>query len=500
MPERAQPSASFSAGRRWLIGLNMSLKVAAFLTVVVVVNYLAAGHYRRWQWAGDSMYRLSGASRAVLGGLTNEVTVTLFFDPEGANEEIYDMTAALLKEYQGACPLHLRVRKLDYSRNDAEARRLLNEHRLSGLKEKDFVLVEARGRDEIIYARDLADYDFSGVLSGKGYVRRSGFRGEVAITGAIYAVSYGEPQKAYFLEGHGERDPGKAGAAPQNDGLGVTQLASILENELNCQWGRLSLTGTNEIPADCQLLIIAGPSLAPLEAGEIQKINAYLNKGGRLLALAPSESDVAPGFHSHLAALLEPWNVGLGDSFVVDTDKKFQIGQYEFLTAKMTQHAITGPLADQGIGVQMAAPRPVFQLVDKTGTPGAPQVTLLAQTSADGMWGPQKGSWGLLAAVEKGDIPGVNGPKCRIVVAGAVDFLDDRNINTAANHYFAGLAMNWLLNRPQLAVAGVQSHPIREHHIFLTEAQSTAMHWLFLAGMPGAALGLGGLVWLRRRS
>ena len=37
------------------------------------------------------------------------------------------------------------------------------------------------------------------------------------------------------------------------------------------------------------------------------------------------------------------------------------------------------------------------------------------------------------------------------MAAGDVDFLDDRNINTAANHYFAGLSLYWLLNRPQLA-------------------------------------------------
>jgi LPXTG-motif cell wall-anchored protein len=34
----------------------------------------------------------------------------------------------------------------------------------------------------------------------------------------------------------------------------------------------------------------------------------------------------------------------------------------------------------------------------------------------------------------------------------------------------------------------------------MTDSQTNAVRWLFLAGMPGAVLFLGGLVWLRRRS
>jgi len=49
-------------------------------------------------------------------------------------------------------------------------------------------------------------------------------------------------------------------------------------------------------------------------------------------------------------------------------------------------------------------------------------------------------------------------------------------------------------------VAGVPLRPIKEYRLELTESQSRSVHWLFLAAMPGAALVLGGLVWLRRRS
>jgi hypothetical protein len=501
MPEADHARSSFSAARRWLIGLNVFLKITAFLAVVVMLNYLAAGHFKRWQWAGGSIYKLSPPTIAVLGSLTNDVTITVFFQPHGDNEEIYGLTMALLKEYQSACPRHVRVRLLDYSREDSEARDFLNRHQLSGLKEKDFVFVEGNGQTKMLYARDLANYDFSNLIAGRSkYVRRNAFLGEYYFTGAIYSVSFAAPMKAYFLTGHGERDPGSPAEAAQNDGLGVSQLGAILKTELNCDWAKLSLGGTNEIPGDGQLLIIAGPSVAELSSAEIDKITGYLSKGGRLLALAESPLETRADFKSGLEEILKMWNLGLGDSFVIDTDKRYQIGSFEFLTAAMTSHPITDALIAQDSAVRLSAPRPIYLLQENPAAPGGPQITILARTSEKGRYGSQLGQYRLIAAVEQGVIPGVNTLGMRLVVAGDVDFLDDRNINSSGNHYFASLALKWLLYRPQLAVAGVPPHPIKEYRLYLTQAQSRTVHWLFLAGMPGAILGLGGLVWLRRRS
>ncbi|HWD20371.1 MAG TPA: GldG family protein [Verrucomicrobiae bacterium] len=502
MAEPDQPQSSFSAARRWLIGLNVTLKIAAFLAIVVMLNFLAAGHFKRWQWAGDSMLKLSAPTRAVLASLTNDVTVTIFFQPHGENEEIYKLTASLLEEYRSACPNHVRVRTLDYSREDSEARELLNRLRLDAAKEKDFVLVEGRGQTKVMYARDLADYDFSGLVSGRSkYVRRIAFRGELLFTSAIYAVSYGEPAKSYFLTGHGERDPGKPGEDPQTDGGGVSRLAALLKNGLNCDWAKWSLLGTNTLPEDCQLLVIAGPSVAEISPEEMEKINGYLNQGGRLLVLAQNPLETRPDFDPGLNRLLKPWGLALGESYVVDTDKRYQIGRFDFLTGLMNAHPIMNSLMEEDSAIRMSAPRPIFAPPAST-VPGAPQVKILAQTSEAGRYGAKDGSFGLLAAVEQGVIPGVSAQRSgtRMVVAGDVDFLDDRNLNTSANYTFADRAMNWLLDRPQLAVAGVPPHPIREYRVYLTRAQSRAVHWLFLGAMPGAVLALGGLVWLRRRN
>jgi hypothetical protein len=493
MPEPDNPKQSFSHGRRWLNWLNTLLAVGAVLALVVMANYLADGHFKRFQLDHDSAFKLSGQTLRVLDSLTNDVNVTLFFEPGGANEEIYGLSSGLLAEYQQACPRHLHVKTLDYDRKVGEAKEFLAKHSLGGLKEKDFVLFESGAHTKLVYAKDLADYDFNDLIAGRSkFVRRSAFLGELYFTEDIYDVSNPRQTMACFLSGHGENDPeeNKANA-------GYSKLAAILTNEVNCDWEKILLQGTNVIPADCQLLIVAASAReGKMTPDELAKIAAYLKQGGRMLALLTVRSG--------LESVLANWGVGVADSRVVDMDKNFNQGEGTFLTAKFVSHPITDPLASEKMPLLMVYPRPVYELETQSKMPGAPQITVLAATSSQGTTDSrQTGAFPLLVAVEQGGIQGVNSPGgrgTRIVVAGDSDFLDDQVIDFVGNHVFAQLALNWLLQRPQIMLSGLGPRPIKEYKLYMTHSQTEAVRWLFLAGLPGGVLFLGGLVWLRRRS
>jgi hypothetical protein len=258
------------------------------------------------------------------------------------------------------------------------------------------------------------------------------------------------------------------------------------------------LQGTNGVPADCQLLIIAaGAHEGRIPPGELDKISAYLKQGGRLLALLTVESG--------LESVLAQWGVLVDTNRVVDANKDYNIDGYTFYTAQWAPHPIVNPLASEHLSVRMVVPRPVFKIAQQDKVPGAPEVTILAVTSTNGLdEGKHMRVYPLLAAVEQGVINGVNSPRAggtRIVVAGDSDFLDDQVIDSVAgNSYFAGLALNWLLDRPQILLAGLGPQPIREYRLYMTRSQTRTVQWLFLAAMPGAVLALGALVWLRRRS
>jgi hypothetical protein len=86
----------------------------------------------------------------------------------------------------------------------------------------------------------------------------------------------------------------------------------------------------------------------------------------------------------------------------------------------------------------------------------------------------------------------------RIVVTGDSIFLNNSLIEAADNKAFAAYAINWLLDRKAL-LDGVGPHPVMEYKLAMTRAQLSSIRWVFLAGMPGAFLLFGGLVWLRRR-
>jgi hypothetical protein len=499
MAPSEQARQSFSRTQRWAIVFNTVLAVSAVLALVIMANYLAAGYFKRFQLSRDAAFKLSQQTIRVLDNLTNDVNVTIFFQPAGANSEIYQLTKALLAEYQHASPRHIHVTTLDYTRYAGEAKELLATNNFVGLKEKDFVLFESKGHSKIIFAKELADYDFSDLLTGRSkYIRRSAFKGEMYFTGDIYAVSYPQTVKTYFLYGHGENNPGDPRGDDANLGpSGYSKLAAILKKEIDSDWDRLSLEGTNTVPADCQLLIIAaGANEGNIPPEELGKISAYLKQGGRLLALLT--------VHCGLGPVLAQWGLALGTNRVV-TDKDFNIDRYTFYTAQWVPHPIVNPLASEDLRVRMVVPWPVYNITQQAKVPGAPEVSYLAVTSTNGYdERMRRQAYPLLAAVEQGVINGVNSPRAggtRIVVAGDSDFLDDEVIDTVAgNHYFAWGALNWLLDRQPILLAGLGPQPIREYNFYMTRSQTRTVQWLFLAAMPGAVLGLGALVWLRRRS
>src|SRR5206468_9790648 len=138
--------------------------------------------------------------------------------------------------------------------------------------------------------------------------RRSAFKGELMFTSALVAVTEPEPPQAYFLQGHNEQRPDNENL---RDLTGCHQLSLVLE-EKHIAWSKLFLVGTNDVPANCQLLIVAGPSDSLLPS-ELDKIQNYLTQGGRLLALLPSLTR-----KTGLEKLLAYWGVEVGENVVFD--------------------------------------------------------------------------------------------------------------------------------------------------------------------------------------
>jgi ABC-type uncharacterized transport system involved in gliding motility auxiliary subunit len=320
------------------------------------------------------------------------------------------------------------------------------------------------------------------------------FYGEKAFTFALLAVLSPEPLKACFLTGHDEH--------PENSSHeieGFSKFATLLAQGYVTN-SPLSLAGTNLVPDDCKLLVIAGPR-KPIPSAELEKIEQYLSQGGRLLALLNS---FGPERLCGLEGVLAKWGVDVSTNAVVDrqdTQTGLDLKVYD-----LSDHPVVRPLRQTSppSAVHLILPRVVARHPAALQSADAPAVEEIARSSTTSTLHSDRStprpSLPLVVAVERGAVKGVVTERgtTRMIVAGDSFFLANQMIESAGNRDFAMFAVNWLLDRSQLMQIGPR--PVMEFRIALTKAQLQTLQGLLLAGMPGTILLLGGLVWLRRRS
>jgi len=171
--------------------------------------------------------------------------------------------------------------------------------------------------------------------------------------------------------------------------------------------------------------------------------------------------------------------------------------------ASFSNHPVVNPLI--GLQLHLILPRMIAKLASHAPAAETPSVEEIAFTGPKSFLvnapGKPHRAYPLMVAVEKGGVKGVITERgtTRILVAGDSIFLANHQIESAANRDFGIFAANWLLDRPQL-VEGIGPRPITEYRLVMTRNQLHGAQWLLLAGMPGAVLLVGGVVWLRRRS
>jgi hypothetical protein len=492
-----EPPPSFSPARKWSLSVNTLVLFVTMLALLLMVNYLAARHFQRWSWSGNAQAQLSPLTLRVLNSVTNPVKVTLYFDKR---DPLYGMSYNLLKAYRFACG-HLQVEVVDYLDEPGAAQLVKKKYQL-GDTDRDIVIFATQGRHRVVYQSELSDLDLQPLVSGQSReVKRTHFKGEALFTSAILNILQSRQPKAYFLEGHNEHNP----AADDGD-LGYSRFAGVLK-ENNVLFETLRLEGPAEIPNDCNLLIIAGPNSA-LQADVLEKIGRYLKQGGRLFVLFNFNSLLR---QTGLEAALGEWGVAIGQNVIIDEKSHDSQDKNNMITAAFGTHPLMKPV--YGYQLYLVLPRAVDKDRRRTAGSDAPQVDPLVYSSAggrvmtdirrDGIFpsvNDLRGNVSVLVAVEKGGIRNVSADRgtTRIVVAGDSLFLNNNNIDREANRPFASHAVNWLLARNELLV-GVPRRPIKEFKLTLAAPEMFAVQGILMGALPGAALLLGALVWLRRR-
>jgi ABC-type uncharacterized transport system involved in gliding motility auxiliary subunit len=474
------------SGRSARYGTLAVASILVVLGILAAINYLAERHNKRWDLTAAQQFTLSDQTKKIVQSLDKPVQVTVF-----ARTEDFPRFRERLDEYQYLSD-QLKIEYIDPEKRPALAERL---------KESALGTI---------------------VLEYEGRVQRVTSDTEQDITNGLVKVIQGTQHKVYFVQGHGERD------TSGSDGNGYSAIAGELGSD-NFTAEKLVLL-QQEIPADASVVVLAGPR-SDLLPQEIDKLKAYLGRGGKLMVLIdpPQSADAAP--LTNLLALLKEWSIEVGTNAVLDPMSQLRNADPSVPVAAppYPPHPITNTLrlltaypyarsvkpAD-GAASGSRSPttflesgpnswaetdlktlttrgeaRPEF---DRGDVQGPVSLAVAVSAPADSATPPPADQ--PADAAQKDDTAETK-PETRIVVVGDSDFAANSSVGVTGNRDMFLNMVNWLAQQENMIA--VRPRDPEDRRITMTEAQGRWIFWLSVLIIPGLIILAGVQTWWRRR-
>lgn len=257
------------AGKR---SVSSGLYAALALALIFPVNYLFA-HYAPAEI--DTAYfrttRVSVATRAAVQGLTEPLTVYVFFPP--GNDVLAELDPYL--------------HAIDEAGGDMVTVETLDQATAIGLAEE--LKLTSNGWIVIQQGEDGAPAKFK-LREEKDKASRDLRRFDELFHKNLLKATRGQ-RLAYFVSGHGEASQRER----DDDWRKISDLRKALQDQ-SYKLEDVSLVDglAEEVPADADLLVIAGP-VRPLLEGESASIVRWLKEGGELLVLLDARGNGVDG-------------------------------------------------------------------------------------------------------------------------------------------------------------------------------------------------------------
>ena len=395
-----------------------------------------------------------------MSGLKQDVDVIRF--AKKPDPDVHDR----LTEYTSLSP-RLRYSEVDPDQKPEVAKQY-------GITRYDQVVVSSGGHNEIL--QDTTEQD---------------------VTNAIVKVTRNKVKTVCFVAGHGEK------SIANSDVGGMSGMDSALKKESYAS-KTVNLVSEGSVPADCNVLVLAGPKQALLPV-ESQAIAKYLDNGGKALFLIDPDTDPKVG------DILEAWNIRLGDDTVVDASALGQLvgtGPIVPLVVNYGSNPITRNFEGSMTFYPLAR---TVSLLDKNKT--EPQDTELMKTSERSFTIPKLepgqreikfdkakdtlGPLSLGVAAERKSGPEPSPTDGRLVVIGNSQFADNQYASQVRNGDLFMNTINWLAQDEDLISIRPKSPTSR--HVTFTETQQRELTWFSLLLLPGLVILSGVYIWWKRR-
>ena len=441
-------------------GMSMGAMILLVITLLGAINFIGARKYKTFDFSAAKLNTLSDQSVKILQGLTEDIRVIYFYkNGEQQVEENKRAFIDLLRKYQDQSSLV----KLDFieinERPDLAEK--YNVKKGSGL-----VFVDYKGRKASLEKID-----------------------EQELTGAIVKVTREKEKNIYFLSGHNERD-----IENNKEATGYGFLKQMLEGN-RYKVGAINLVQKPEIPADADIVVVAGPEQEYLES-EIKILEMYLKKGGSLiLALDPKT-------HHGLNGLLTQLGLEYNDKYIVqvmDTPLGKAINPTSTPMTEFPGHSITKPFGkDQFVLMQMpGAIKKLSSLPAGTTVEEFGKTNLNSMGFADNSFKGQaeNGAFTLAAAI-KGKLQGGEKDYTAIVFTDS-DFLGNQLLYKNLNRDLALNTVAYLAKEENLISITAKEVGITKMEI--TPSQFLVFIFGFIVPLPILFMIIGGVLWYRRR-
>ncbi len=487
--------------KKTVIGANVLLMTLIAIGLFAIASYLNTRHYFRFDLTSTGRFSLSTKTKSILQGLDKPVTITVLFNPA---ELFYDRIGDILKEYSYASK-NIKLVHIDPIRNPSRLRELTQRIKSEEIQINSVIFecgesVKHVGQAEVIERK----FPFK-------------FRGEEAFTAAILNVTQPEQDAIFFTTGHGER------GLEDYESAGFSEIATALKRD-NYRVIPLDLLTRKEIPQDCRVLVIAGPTKA-FTSEELALIRNYLDekKGNLLILLEPA---FGPYARTGLEDLIKEYNVEVKTNTVVynkvqlpffglQTVAEVYVNEERYPDHKITSNMKTLTSVFFGACV-VESKSPTTQRPFHPRSLAMGPDNSWGETSIGGKEKPEFNAdkdipgpitiavtiepvdTAAQASMAHGTIPEEKPPQSpRIVVFGDVDFAANEYAGHPGNRDIFLNSLNWLGQKE--TQLGISAKPPDVRRAAIDPKQMKLIYWISVAGLPGLGLAMGGYVWWRRR-
>lgn len=454
--------------RQTKYGAYVAVYVLIVAAILAAANYLAERYNKSFDATSNKIFSLSDQTRKVVSNLKTNVRIWYFDQGSRFDESRFGPSPRdLLGRYQ-SLSRRVSVEYIDPVRNPKKA--LDMKVNVLGA-----IIVEVDGRRQ--EAKSLS---------------------EEQVTNALIRALKPDKRTACFLTGHGERNPedtGSAGFASAKEALEASNYAtrdiSLLEKE-------------PAVPADCKVLVVAGPRKDLIEV-ETQAIRKYVEGGGSaLFLLDPPTPNVTT---AALVKTLDEWGVKVNNNIVVDPSgagRFFAAAALSPRVAKYESHPITREMSN----VDTLFP------ITRSVAPGAykdkvsveklfsttPASFATSDFSSEGIkLDPKKDTPGPHSLAVAGRYrTGKEGSEGRFVVAGTSRFASNASLSFPPGNRDLFLnMMSWLSSDEDLI--SIRPRNPEDRRLSLSAAQMGRIFYTSVVIFPLLIIAGGTYVWWRRR-